>query len=477
MSRAQLTKTRRFINGAGGRGVDADQYNRDLFATNGYTLPLTIGTNSAKWLDIDASLIDIPASGVRWDTANSSPIVQRVVVLSTGEIALTTADWLPVHQQAKRCVVNNALEVQYYLDPANSLLKADGVTPSVLDGTDGSVMVQWPKFWYKIFGDGQYVYMIVSAVARTVKRPSDGVEIPLEVHPWFTEGGVERDYAYVGAFEGVLYDTSASSYIDGTGAIIYAAGDRIHSVYGYKPATYVSRSEFRAACADGSLHQIGYWGREALILLFFTWAKTLNSQVALPGYTEAAFTAGWTYDKVNRTGITAGLGNACGSISWQDAPAALRNAHAELVANPATIIANSFFGMENIFGHIWEWCDGINIQYIGNPLTDAEVYISNNPGSWADDTQSGYTDLGIDLPLTSQWQKSLHDGTLLPKTATGGSSSTYLCDYFYASAAEGWRALRSGGSLAHGAYAGVACRAASGAASSRASFGGGRSAG
>lgn len=415
--------------------------------------------------------------GIRWDTLNADPdaSVVGVMALATGEIIEYDYTTFPIHAQAKRCVINNALAVQYYLDATNSLKKADG-SDADLSGADGGVYVQWPKFWYAIFTDGQYVYMLISSGPFSVLKPSGAGVVDLAVHPWFTEGGADRAYAYVGAFEGVLYDKSASSYIDGTGAAIYAVGDKIHSVYGYKPAAYVNRTEFRAACADGSLHQIGYWGREALILLFFTWAKTLNSQVALPGYTEAAFTAGWTYDKVNRTGITAGLGNACGSISWQDAPAALRNAHAELVANPATIIANSFFGMENIFGHIWEWCDGINIQYIGNPLTDAEVYISNNPGSWADNTQSGYTDLGIDLPLTSQWQKSLHDGTLLPKTATGGSSGTYLCDYFYASAAAGWWALRSGGVLPTGAAAGVAYRFAASTASTRDSTIGGRSA-
>ena len=471
MSRHRLTSLRRHSLSGGDKGSVWD-----LYATNGFLHPVTNANASVKWVELDDSLIDITTYGVKWDTTKDSPALTRVLVLASGEIIEADIDWLPIHWQAKRCVVDNALEVQYYLHPSNSLYKADGVTPSVLDGTDGSVMVQWPRFWYKIFSDGTNTYMIVSTVARTVRKPSDGTLVELEVHPWFLEGGVERDYAYVGAFEGVLYDASAGAYIDGTGAVIYAAGDKIHSVYGYKPAAYVNRTEFRAACADGSLHQIGYWGREALILLFFTWAKTLNSQVALPGYTEAAFTAGWTYNKVNRTGITAGLGNACGSVAWQDAPDALRTAHAELAANPDTIIANSFFGVENLFGHIWEWCDGINIQYIGNPLTDAEVYISNNPGSWADDTQSGYTDLGIDLPLTSQWQKSLHDGTLLPKTATGGSGSTYLCDYFYASTAAGWRALLSGGGLYSGAYAGVACRYAFSAASNRHSDVGGRSA-
>jgi len=49
----------------------------------------------------------------------------------------------------RRCVVNTDISdpknpqysVNYYLHPDNSDFKEDGITPAVLDGSDGQVMV------------------------------------------------------------------------------------------------------------------------------------------------------------------------------------------------------------------------------------------------------------------------------------------------------------------------------------------------
>ena len=53
----------------------------------------------------------------------------------------------------KRCLLLDDGTVNYYLDPNNSLLKEDG-TPAVLDGTDGQVMVESPRFYYLGIPDG-----------------------------------------------------------------------------------------------------------------------------------------------------------------------------------------------------------------------------------------------------------------------------------------------------------------------------------
>ena len=120
--------------------------------------------------------------------------------------------------------------------------------------------------------------------------------------------------------------------------------------------------------------------------------------------------------------------------------------------------------------------DGININFIGGPLTDAKVYTSNAPATFADDTTSNYDDEDIDLPLATGYQRDLHDGTLLPSSSVGGSSSTYITDYYWASAAAGWRVLGSGGGLSAGADAGTAARDAGIASSIRSASIAGRSA-
>jgi len=53
-------------------------------------------------------------------------------------------------------------------------------------------------------------------------------------------------------------------------------------------------------------------------------------------------------------------------------------------------------------------------------------------------------------------------GSFFPKTATGGSSATYFCDYWYTSipsSGVSLRGCRVGGSSANGSFAGLGCAA------------------
>ena len=49
----------------------------------------------------------------------------------------------------RRCLLNDDGTVNYYLCASDSTKKEDGITVSVLDGTDGQVMVEILKFAYK----------------------------------------------------------------------------------------------------------------------------------------------------------------------------------------------------------------------------------------------------------------------------------------------------------------------------------------
>jgi len=397
--------------------------------------------------------------GLKWDAVLDT--YTPVLLVSGQYIEIDYTDF-PIQELMKRCVLDNTGAVQYYLDPDDSTKKADGSAANI-DGTDGPVMVEVPAFHYAIFNDGNDRVFLVS-LSQFVAPKSDTSTVSSVLHPWFNEGGVETEKRYFGAFEGILYHSGAN--VDGTGAGQWVSGDLIRSVAGYKPLTYESRTIFRTGCSDGAFHQLPYWANEAIILLYLTEYKNWNSQSELPGYTGGG---SWDFvTKVCKTGITKTLGNASGSILWQDADSSLR-CSADQTGN---VVANSFRGIENFYGHLWKWVDGININFIGSPLTDAPVYICNDPDDFADGTATDYTDLGIDLPFSSGYQTDVHDGTVLPATV-GGSSSTYITDYFYVGSA-GWRALRSGGDLSIGADAGCASRAASNAASLRYSRLGGR---
>ncbi len=102
--------------------------------------------------------------------------------------------------------------------------------------------------------------------------------------------------------------------------------------------------------------------------------------------------------------------------------------------------------IENLWGNVRQWVDGFN----ANGTT---AYYCTDPSRYADDTATGYTNIGT-LP-SSGYIKDLivtDNGLLIPKT-TGGSETTYIPDYMWSSS--GWRVLAVGGDWSDGASAGL----------------------
>lgn len=104
--------------------------------------------------------------------------------------------------------------------------------------------------------------------------------------------------------------------------------------------------------------------------------------------------------------------------------------------------------IENLWGNVYQWVDGFN----ANGTT---AYYCTDPSQYADDTTTGYTQIGT-LPA-SGWIKDLtvtDNGLLIPKTV-GGSETTFIPDYAYSSS--GWRVLGVGGGWDYGSCAGLLC--------------------
>lgn len=102
--------------------------------------------------------------------------------------------------------------------------------------------------------------------------------------------------------------------------------------------------------------------------------------------------------------------------------------------------------IENLWGNVYQWIDGFN----ANGTT---AYYRIDPSRYADDTATGYNQIGT-LPA-SGWIKDLtvtDNGLLIPKTV-GGSETTFIPDY--ASSSSGWRVLSVGGCWSNGSYAGL----------------------
>ena len=108
-------------------------------------------------------------------------------------------------------------------------------------------------------------------------------------------------------------------------------------------------------------------------------------------------------------------------------------------------------GLENIFGNVWQFVDGINIK-------DYVAYVCYNPENYAVDKFDGdYKAVGYVNANKEGWGKTLgHDANhplVTLTTDVGGSSSNYLSDYYYTNS--GNRIVRVGGYWNNGTKAGL----------------------
>lgn len=140
--------------------------------------------------------------GVSWNESADTYVRTGSTAGQTCGVTLADA-FLPVHRRMRGCVVKDDGTVNYYLCATDWTKKEDGATASDLTGTDGQVMVEIPKFWYRYGYSGTTHTYEVSPVPLT----------GFKVHEAFMSDDTELDYLYVGAYEACLYDVSASKYV------------------------------------------------------------------------------------------------------------------------------------------------------------------------------------------------------------------------------------------------------------------------
>ena len=352
------------------------------------------------------------AYGVEWNSATDT-------YLRTGAasgVANSTSYAGAIQTQMRRCVLNADGTVKYYLHPTDSTKKADG-TAAIINGTDGNVMVEIPKFWYK--------YEHVSGVHKW--SITDGNHDPdYEVHPAFIRGGVEKDYRYYPAYGGF---NLSGKLISGSGRI---------------PTVSQTRAQFRilAAANGAGWSQIDWNLLVAVQLLYLTEYADFNSQAMIGRGNDAGS------DYTMTTGGSDSIGNA-----------------SSLSTNNDTWM--SYRGIENWYASMFKFIDGVNVQ-------ERKYFINSNPATFADDVfTGGYVDSGITSVATSGYVSNLVPSKKgFVASAVAGSDSTYIPDYFYQAA--GSMVVLFGGHADSGLYAGsFALSAYSGASSAHGAIGSG----
>ncbi len=395
-----------FLNG---NLVDNSQYTGVGTDTVAFVSPLSLYDHVTVFYSYGSNTANATYwYGVEWDTTVADPTLTRI-----GNTEYQTT--LPVQSGMARALVADNGTINYYLDPHDSNKKADG-TAADLTGASGQVMVIIPTHWERFEKIG------------TKRR----VEISTVDLPGFTK---VPEYA-VGAYEAYYNSTSG----------------KLESRSGVMPTTNITRANFRAyAAARGTgWHELDYYNYKDLFYLYLTEYATFDIQSVIPGATNASSTDWSNYNGYNPV-VATGVSNTYGNYS-ASAPFSVAN----FVGGTGTLNSQAadYRGIENIYGHIWQFIDGVNVNYVSS--TQADVYVDADPATFADDTQTGYTFLG-NTPNASGWIRSLIDGSWLPATDVGASSSTYMTDYHYVSSDQSgvWRVVRAGGTLYNGSLAGL----------------------
>ena len=120
-------------------------------------------------------------------------------------------------------------------------------------------------------------------------------------------------------------------------------------------------------------------------------------------------------------------------------------------------MANRYRGIENPFGHIWKYTDGVNIQVTTGDAGLSILWTTDDPSNFSDTSYTGYDKKGNICRTNGYTKKMLlgEDGDIVT-TEVGGSSSTYWCDYYYTNtSANRMQVVLVGGGADYGLLSGL----------------------
>ena len=255
------------------------------------------------------------------------------------------------------------------------------------------VLVKIPEFYYKIEKSGNIFRYYVA------DGPVDGFDL----HP--------GSGCYICRYEMGTLNGATPTGCSGRGLLVGHTRDTFRT-FVKNAAPRFQLYDFAAWCAVGLLYRVEYadWGSQEKIG---------------PGIVNdtAAHKTGETDAMVYHTGR----------------------------ANSGDNSAVQYRGIENPWGNVWEWVDGINFN-------NYAPVICTDPTKYADDTTTNYTVAGVPLGGSGS-TKTLGISTNLPwaylPREPGGSETTYIPDSMNSSSA--WKVLMVGGSRGNSSAAGLFC--------------------
>jgi len=355
----------------------------------------------------------------------------------------------------KRCIIDNSGNVIAYqgdvgftttgkLTQAVTVGEGEAAVTYPV-GTIVQVMVEQPKFYYKVVPLVTEVREKGSIIRKGRWYVSDTPKAGFKLHPDFIVNGAENDYSYHSAFEGSLWDASASAYVLDDSQVADFANDMLCSIAGAKPISGVNQNLTRgntrklAEKRGAGWEQLTVQAACATEILMLIEYATFNTQTAIGAGAVNKADDGAS-NMAENTGATVSLGNKSGAV-----------------VNDNGIQIVSYRGEENPWGNIWKWVDGLN-RHINNG--ENIVYIADH--GFTDDTGAApYENAGIS-PSTkdgyvSAFCYSEEFDWLFIAGGTSGDSNLPVGDYFWNYQANAWTVAVLGATWIGSSVAGGFC--------------------
>lgn len=334
------------------------------------------------------------------------------------------------------------------------------------DGSMGQVMVYQPKFYYLVCPveydpiDTGIGYHLRKANYYVSEKPRAGFRL----HPAFYDAsGNEIDYFLTSAYEGSIYDASASAYLLNDEQVMNTGEDKFSSIAGARPASGSSQNLTRPNIEAMAQNRGTNWhgdlikqvSAEQMLMIIEMGMMNLQTAIA-QGVVSLPWTTGsdTTSSYAAATGSTASLGNGTGR-------AEKTTTYEGGVAKEYTIDGKTsvcWRGKENFWGNIWKFVYGINIwgngkmgggqPYICSDFSFAE---SKNGGNYE---PAGFTVTNANGYISAMGYSTACDWLFIASECLGNSSLP-VGDYTYITVnLNGYRIARLGGHWNDGGRAG-----------------------
>jgi hypothetical protein len=357
-----------------------EQWVRNAFDSIGETAPpMPTGYMGARWFK------NQPATTLtRLGDAVGLNFTPAVVGLGGS----SDFDTMPVYRDIKLCNLVDGVVTAYYGDANFSRTPASG-----------DVMVEIPKYYYKVVEDTDTRDYLISDF------PIDDTWFVSPRHAPTSENPNGWEKIYVSAY------TLNSNY---------------QSVSGNQSRVSITRATARANCANRGT---GYWQYDfatywTINLLYLVEVANWNSQAAIGTGNVSTTTQISTGDSDDILFHSGGIVNGVRAVKYRH--------------------------MENLWGNITVWVDGININ-------NYQSYISLIPSQYADDTANNYNALSYIGASTNGFIQGLGFDVNYPFAqicvGVGGSATTYIPDEY--SSSPYWRVLGVGGAMNRGNNSGL----------------------